>query len=398
MVSFYPLIFAAFLIVFLGFIQLLFFKFLNRKWWAKKIIKWSSLSLPLFGIIMVFLWGLGLYHSFDSLSLLASWGLVFVFIAEVCLIFSLPLSGFLHFIDGVFERLFNRTHKQLSSPLDQNRRFFLKTTAAAIPIVTLATGASGVINSLGKIKVYKKVITIANLPPELNGFKILHISDIHLSHFVTLDDLEDLLQRAQQYKPHLVAVSGDIADDLKLLAPALKLTEQLEPPFGVYASLGNHEYYRGIKRVKKEFEHSSIPLLINQGMKINVEKTSIFIGGLDDPRTLGAEHKKFFKRSLETTLKEKNNDDFTVLMSHRPNVFDIAYKHNIPLTLAGHTHGGQIGWGHRSLLEPMLPDSYLWGHYQKGASHLYTSSGVGQWFPFRLGCPQEAPIIEIRKG
>ncbi|NOY88374.1 MAG: metallophosphoesterase [FCB group bacterium] len=347
---------------------------------------------------MVFLWGFGLYYSLDSLSFGASLGLVLVFIWEVCLIFSLPFSGFLHFVDWILEKLFHRTHRQRPSPFNNNRRLFLKTTAAAIPVITLATGASGMVNSLGKIKVYKKVIVINNLPPQLNGFKILHISDMHLRHFVTLDDLEDLLRRAKKYNPHLILVSGDIADDLKLLGPSLKLMEQLQPPFGIYASLGNHEYYRGIKRVKKEFERSPIPLLINQGTKLTIGDISIFIGGLDDPRTLSANHQKFFKECLDATLKEKNNDDFTILMSHRPHVFDIATAYNIPLTLAGHTHGGQIGWGHRSLLEPMLPDSYLWGHYQKGTSHLYTSSGVGQWFPFRLGCPQEAPIIEMRKG
>jgi predicted MPP superfamily phosphohydrolase len=82
-------------------------------------------------------------------------------------------------------------------------------------------------------------------------------------------------------------------------------------------------------------------------------------------------------------------------MAHRPDAFNAAVELDIDLTLSGHTHGGQVGLGGRSFWSLFAPGSYLRGLYRKEKSRLYVSSGIGHWFPFRLGCPSEAPIIEL---
>jgi len=82
-------------------------------------------------------------------------------------------------------------------------------------------------------------------------------------------------------------------------------------------------------------------------------------------------------------------------MSHRPNILPIAAKNNIDLVLSGHTHGAQFGFNNRSIFEKLYPKSYLWGKYQIDNTILYTSSGAGHWFPFRIGCPTEIPIITL---
>jgi predicted MPP superfamily phosphohydrolase len=85
---------------------------------------------------------------------------------------------------------------------------------------------------------------------------------------------------------------------------------------------------------------------------------------------------------------------FRLLLTHRPDAFDAAADCGFDLVLAGHTHGGQIGFGGRSLLDyPGYP--YPWGHYRKRTSQLNTSAGAGHWVPFRLGCPAEAPVVEL---
>lgn len=68
------------------------------------------------------------------------------------------------------------------------------------------------------------------------------------------------------------------------------------------------------------------------------------------------------------------------------------------LTLAGHAHGGQIGFNGHSAFERIWPDQYLWGPYSVGRSRLYTTSGFGHWFPFRVNCPTEAPLIELARA
>jgi predicted MPP superfamily phosphohydrolase len=104
------------------------------------------------------------------------------------------------------------------------------------------------------------------------------------------------------------------------------------------------------------------------------------------------------RQSIGKSIKDSVSDEFKVLMSHRPRALDVAGEFGVDLILAGHTHGGQIGLNGRSVFEGVMKERYLWGKYQKGSAKLYTSSGVGHWFPYRLGCPAEAPIITLVKG
>jgi hypothetical protein len=122
----------------------------------------------------------------------------------------------------------------------------------------------------------------------------------------------------------------------------------------------------------------------------------VFVGGIDDPRRMGVDNSLFFENTIDQVLLDTNDDDFILLMSHRPDAFDYAAGRGVNVMFAGHTHGGQIGLLGRSLFQEVWTDSYFWGYYDLGASRLHVSAGMGHWFPFRLGCPPEAPIIELR--
>src|SRR6185295_20296414 len=93
-------------------------------------------------------------------------------------------------------------------------------------------------------------------------------------------------------------------------------------------------------------------------------------------------------------------DAFRLLMCHRPNGFPAAADAGFHLTLSGHTHGAQIGIGGKSALEVLGGggERYPWGSYERDGKRLYTTSGFGHWFPFRLGCPTEAPLIVLARG
>lgn len=389
----FPLIASIILILIFGIIQLLFFRFFNKEWWKKKWIKRAAWGLPLIGILSVLLWGMGEYYTKDWMAIPGALSAILIFTIEVCLILSLPVSGIIHFIRWGTDRL---THKREKPKVDRQRRMFLKSTAAAVPLFTLATGASGVMSALSDVKVYKKVLKIKNLPPELENFRILHLTDLHLRHYVTLDDLSNLLSKASEFSPDITLVTGDVADDLKLLPDALKLINSLTSAHGSFGCLGNHEYYRGIGQVLKIFGKSDTPLFINKGITIRHNDYPLFIGGLDDPKSMGAKNNTFFENAIDTTLLENRDNLFSIFMSHRPDALDYSSERDINLLLAGHTHGGQVGFNERSMFESNWPDRYLWGEYQLNNTTLYTSSGVGHWFPFRLGCPAEAPVIELK--
>ena len=222
---------------------------------------------------------------------------------------------------------------------------------------------------------------------------------MHLGYFRGLQDMESLFEQVAAYHPDLVLVTGDLADDLTLLPGLLNLLAQFKTRLGVFAALGNHEYYRGVKNVRKIFDASTIPLLCEQGVTVSVNGTRLFIGATDDPsNSQFPELQEFYRNTVATALTNAPSNAFKILMSHRPQAFIAAEKMGAQLTLAGHTHGMQIGYNGRSLPELLGRNKFLWGHYERGEAQLYTTSGVGHWFPFRLGCPPEAPIIVLEQA
>ena len=207
-----------------------------------------------------------------------------------------------------------------------------------------------------------------------------------------------MMLEAEPFKPDLLLFSGDIADDLRMLPGCIKLVEGLKAKYGAYASMGNHDYYRGAPQVKAAFAKSTVPMLIDEGTNIKIGNAEVFVGGADDPRTMRGPSWEFLKRTVDDTLTHAHSDAFKIIMSHRPNGFNFSAENGVELTLAGHTHGCQIGFMGKPVFTEWGGEYYVWGHYRIGKSRLYTTSGVGHWFPFRLGCPTEAPIIVLRKG
>lgn len=395
---FFFVIFVAAVILLLGLAQILFLRHLNRVWWQKRWIRRLAWSLPIAGIAFFLLTVLGSYYNLDWLSYTSGPITVLAVIAELALALSLPFSGLIHLVDRLIARYIRHRRGPEAAAPDTGRRIFLKGAATAVPLAAVAVGFSGVGRAFGPVNVERKVFHFKDLPTDLEGLKILHLSDMHLQHYVTLSDLEDVMVNVEPHQPDLVLVTGDLADDLGQLPGALEMIANLRPPLGAYASLGNHEYFRGVERVKRIFDQAGFPLFVDAGVRLPVGNSSLFVGAIDDPVTMHSVDRNFFRTSLGKALLDRRQGDFTVMMSHRPDAFNEALSHTVNLTLAGHTHGGQVGLFGRSLLERDLPEKFLWGHYLDGASQLYTSCGVGHWFPFRLGCPPEAPVIELRRG
>ncbi len=396
--SFFPVIVSVIAIILLGLFEVIFLRFLTPDWWKHKYIKIAAYGLPIFGMIMVIVWAIGQFYQIKWLLYPGAILAVATFILEICLMLSIPIAGILHFINWIGDKFSSKFSSEKQTKFDSNRRIFLKGSAAALPLITITTGVSGFARAFSGVNVFEKKLKIVNLPDDLDGLKIFHLSDLHLSHYVNLDDLAEVLQQGKIFSPDLILVTGDIADKLDLLPDTLRMFGDFKAPLGTFASLGNHEHFRGLSEVKRIFDRSQIPLLVNDSVSTKVGKTSLFIGGIDDPVRMGAKENAFFERTIDKTLQKSSNDEFKILMSHRPDALDFSSKVGINLVLSGHTHGGQMGINGRSMFENVWPDRYLWGEYFIGKTTLYTSSGVGHWFPFRLGCPPEAPIITLSKS
>ncbi len=399
---------------------------LHRQWWRISAVRRAMWVTPTVILAVIGCWTVTSLGGSYTIDHVATTLVAASVILTVALVLALPFSGVTLVLERAIRWAIRRVHPvsrdrsadtierstngaELDSGADRSRRGFVVTGATAFPMVMLGTGALGMAESYSRVRIPEIPLHFEGLHPDLEGLRILHISDIHLG-YITLDDLENTLLDAERQHYDMVLVTGDFADDVRLLADALRMLGELRPRHGIFGSLGNHDYYAGIRTVRRIIDRGPIPLLLDSGTTVRVGRAEIYLAGADDPATtlkppiagaesLSRERRKrlFLARSLDAALDGAPSNAFHLVMSHRPEGLDPASERGVALTIAGHTHGGlQMGLGGRSLFEPLMPMNYLWGHYRRRDSQLYTCSGAGHWFPFRFNCPREAPIYVLR--
>ena len=245
-------------------------------------------------------------------------------------------------------------------------------------------------------------VPIKNLPPELDGFRLAQISDIHLGAYYSLERLEALLQRIADAKPDMLAITGDIFDDVTMNPAAVKIVDAFTDKFkfGVWYIHGNHEHFRGIRTIENLLAQTKIHWLVNRAEHVT---SKLYILGVDYPprapvtASSDAEHVKIFaqarKNFVDLAAEGVPADAVKILLAHHPEFIDDGAERNFPLTLTGHTHGGQIGiFG-----VPIFPVfKYTRGVVKRGDSFGYVHVGNGSWFPFRFGCPPEIAYFTLR--
>jgi uncharacterized protein len=396
MSEFYPIIFGLAFMSILGAAVALFLRAFNPDWWKHRQIKLMVLIVPVVGGVAIGAWALGVAYAIRWITFAGAATTALTAIILIALLLSLPISGIIHAFGWLIKKFPRKPQTEPSAKFDHRRRLFLKSAAAVFPAATVLAGADGFIESFSTANIRRMTFVYPDLPPALEGLKIFQISDCHLGFYVGLSDLKQVISEAQAYKPDLVLLTGDISDNLDILPDALVLAEALAPRYGVFASLGNHEYYRGVGRVKTIYAKSPIPLLINDGRTIDIDGTQLYIGGADDPRQLRRDNSEFLEKTVSKAMAAAPPSSFKILMSHRPEGFQFAAERGVQLTLSGHTHGGQLGFAGHAVFESLLSYKYLWGHYYlDNQCQLYTTAGIGHWFPFRLGCHTEAPLITL---
>jgi predicted MPP superfamily phosphohydrolase len=300
----------------------------------------------------------------------------------------------------IMKRLSNRANtgqkdRQRSS-MDVSRRRFLQNVVYASPILALGVSAKGVYSAASEMVVRQVPLAFPGLPQDLQGFKIAQLSDTHLGPFFGLERLDEVLQSIIEENPDMVVITGDLIDDLTLLEPMIRKLNQFfsQIPYGIYFCWGNHEYFKDINRIRRELAKSPIHVLENSNIPVKVGKTTFYMLGVDYPwpKDTGA-NKRTREQFMERAVKDIPKDAFKVLLAHHPDFLFNAFSSQIPLTLSGHTHGGQVNILGKSLLP--VSYHYMRGLYQENHSYGYVSPGTGQWIPFRLGCPPEISIFTL---
>ncbi len=244
-------------------------------------------------------------------------------------------------------------------------------------------------------------IEIPTLPPSLEGLRIVHLSDFHIGHLIERFYLGEWIKFITALEGDLIAITGDFVDlSLSVLDDVLAAIGQLQAPLGVHLVPGNHDYLADGPALIRRFEKAGLPLLINRSVMLKHHDCRIAVAGIDwarQPDRLA----KHVQTALRT-IQKRSLIDFTLLLAHHPNAFDAASPRGVDLTLAGHTHGGQVVLNHptqknRQMRLGSLGNRYTHGLYQQGPRYLHVTSGVGAWFPLRIKCPPEVAVLTLQR-
>lgn len=236
-------------------------------------------------------------------------------------------------------------------------------------------------------------------PRELDGLKVAVVSDLHAgAPQVDVDKVAQVVRRVNAEQPDLVALLGDYIDpavafgDVIAPEPVAEELSRLEAPLGAFAVLGNHDWLNDGERVRRALRSAGVSVLENDAASVEHGGAVLWIVGLAD-------------------ATERVPDTFTpfslvpegaavIVLTHDPDLF-LRVPDRAALTLAGHTHGGQVNLpGIRRFVTPSrFPERHGGGEVREGSQRMYVSRGIGtSRLPVRLGAPPEIAILTLRAG
>jgi predicted MPP superfamily phosphohydrolase len=276
-----------------------------------------------------------------------------------------------------------------------SRREFLLAGAVLAP-PALCLGATGYgISRRDNFRLNRVDVPLPSLPRELDGATIAHVSDIHLGKFTDERILRNVIAATNDLRADVIAFTGDLIDfDLSDLHTALDYMKKLDSPGGVYLCEGNHDLFQSRSVFENTVKRSGVPLLLDEVSDVSIRGRQLQLLGIKW-ESGGTKGHSVFRHHLQRLNPRRDPDAFPVLLAHHPHAFDRARDFGIPLTLSGHTHGGQLMLSNDIGGGPML-FRYWSGLYQKDNAALFVNNGVGNWFPLRVNAPAEIALITLR--
>jgi len=283
-------------------------------------------------------------------------------------------------------------------PSDWNRREFLRFAGAMLPPVFTLSLTGIAMAQLNNVRVRRFELSIAELPKELDGITIAQVSDMHVGRFTNGKVLQKMVRTVNEMRADLVLLTGDLINDaLADLDTGLELTRTLEARFGLAIIEGNHDLIENPAEFERRVRASGIPFLLDESTIVNVRGFPVQLLGLRWTRVHGEGRDAAIGTEVRKLLEQRTPDAFPILMAHHPHAFDAAADSGLPLTLSGHTHGGQLMLNEQLGFGPAL-FRYWSGLYTRGRSKLIVSNGVGNWFPLRVHAPAEIVHLTLRRG
>jgi uncharacterized protein len=272
----------------------------------------------------------------------------------------------------------------------------LRRAALVLLVICLALGAWAFAAEPSSLRVKDYSLSIPDWPTGRAGMRVALLSDLHIgSPYHDLAKLEEVVERTNAARPDLVLLAGDLViqgvaggrfvppEDF---APVLG---KLSAPLGVYAVLGNHDWWLDAPRVRRALERAGIPVLEDRAVRIAEGGAPFWLAGISD----------FWEgpHDVAGTLAQVRDDAPILAFTHNPDIFP-KIPARVSLTLAGHTHGGQVylpGIG-RPIVPSQYGERYAIGHIVEGGRNLFVTPGVGtSIIPVRFMVPPEVSIVKL---
>jgi predicted MPP superfamily phosphohydrolase len=277
-----------------------------------------------------------------------------------------------------------------------SRRGFLK--AAALSVLgtgLLGAGGYAYTNQVepGWIELTQISLTLPRLAPEFDGYRIAHISDIHLDIWTPRDRISQAVELVNRQAPDLVVITGDFVTYLAghFAADLVAVLGALAPRQATLAVLGNHDHWTDATTVRRVIAQSGIVELSNAVYMLRRGEAMLHIAGVDD----------VWERQdrLDLVLAQLPAEGAAILLAHEPDYADVsAATGRFALQLSGHSHGGQViipFWG--PLVLPLHARKYPVGRYQVGGMIQYTNRGLGMISPHvRFNCRPEITVFTLQ--
>lgn len=227
-------------------------------------------------------------------------------------------------------------------------------------------------------------------PRPFDGLRIGHFSDLHVGSMIPLERGLEAVSLLAAEQPDLVVCTGDVVD-LHAIAvePIFRAMAGIRSPLGAAFVLGNHDELDDPRLVARMAADAGVLVLDDTTLEIRRHGTPLRIAGIGWAKTVA---------ECATKVDQAGGREADLLLAHNPRAFRRAIEHGIPLTLSGHTHGGQVALPGRPTASLAIGHRYRAGLYEQMHSRLYVTTGVGAWFPLRVNCPPEVAIITMRSS
>ncbi len=280
------------------------------------------------------------------------------------------------------------------------RREFLGAAAALAPPLFTVGLASVAVAQLSNLRVRRFTLAMPALPRALDGLTIAHVTDMHVGRLTCGGVLRQIVDKTNALRADLVLMTGDFIDyALSDLPDAIAAAKRMESRYGLWMVEGNHDLADDAGEFQRTVRAAGLRLLLDTSAVTEVRGYPVQIFGLrwmlGLARALGGRADRVMAAQLRLTLRQRQPDAFPILLAHHPHAFDAAVAADLPLTLAGHTHGGQLMLDRNHGLGPMM-FRYWSGHYTRGRSHLIVCNGAGTWLPLRFNAPAEIIHLTLR--